>query len=155
MDKFGAALCRVTELREWQRIDAPAATVARLEDRHLPSGVRQLSAGHQAGSARADDQKMSRVQRAHQVTTSETAAVPTTDALGIPLPESRARFFTAASDYRAALDHLDRAAALIARIAQVPPGELYKDGLNRALFLPFIAMLEQHMTCLQLAAPPA
>jgi cell division protein ZapE len=34
----------------------------------------------------------------------------------------------------------------------VPPSELYKGGLNRALFLPFIAMLEQRMEILRLDA---
>ena len=29
--------------------------------------------------------------------------------------------------------------------ANVPPDELYKDGLNRALFVPFIAMLNDRM----------
>jgi len=36
--------------------------------------------------------------------------------------------------------------------SNVAPRELYKDGLNRALFVPFIAMLEQHMDVVRLAA---
>src|SRR5258708_5444361 len=34
----------------------------------------------------------------------------------------------------------------------VPPDELYRDGLNRALFLPFIALIEEHMEIVRLAA---
>ena len=34
-----------------------------------------------------------------------------------------------------------------------PPGDLYKDGLNRALFLPFIAMIEENCEVLELASP--
>ena len=36
--------------------------------------------------------------------------------------------------------------------SNVPPSDLYLDGLNRALFLPFIAMLERHLDVLQLDA---
>jgi cell division protein ZapE len=36
--------------------------------------------------------------------------------------------------------------------SNVEPNELYRDGLNRALFLPFIAMIEQHMEVHRLAA---
>jgi cell division protein ZapE len=34
-----------------------------------------------------------------------------------------------------------------------PPGDLYKDGLNRALFLPFIAMIEGECAVVELASP--
>jgi cell division protein ZapE len=34
-----------------------------------------------------------------------------------------------------------------------PPGDLYKDGLNRALFLPFIALIESGMDVLALNGP--
>jgi len=37
--------------------------------------------------------------------------------------------------------------------SNVEPDELYKDGLNRALFLPFIALLREHMDVAKLEAP--
>jgi cell division protein ZapE len=36
--------------------------------------------------------------------------------------------------------------------SNVPPNELYKDGLNRQLFQPFIALIEAHMEIVELAA---
>ena len=37
---------------------------------------------------------------------------------------------------------------VVVATSNVAPSELYKDGLNRALFLPFIAMIERHMDVL-------
>lgn len=45
----------------------------------------------------------------------------------------------------------DRGVVVIAT-SNVSPDELYKNGLNRALFVPFIQMLEAHMEIVRLAA---
>ena len=42
---------------------------------------------------------------------------------------------------------------VVVATSNVVPDELYKDGLNRALFLPFIALLNQNMDVVKLEAP--
>ncbi|MGO9698857.1 MAG: cell division protein ZapE [Xanthobacteraceae bacterium] len=41
---------------------------------------------------------------------------------------------------------------VVVATSNVPPADLYKDGLNRALFVPFIRMLDDHMDIVRLNA---
>jgi hypothetical protein len=55
MDEFGSALRRISEVGRRQRMDAPAASVARFQDRHLPARTSEFAGSYQAGGAGADD----------------------------------------------------------------------------------------------------
>ncbi len=50
-------------------------------------------------------------------------------------------------------EQLFRRGVAIVATTNVAPDELYKDGLNRALFLPFIALLKERMAIFHLDAP--
>src|SRR5438132_1923622 len=48
--------------------------------------------------------------------------------------------------------HLFELGVVVVATSNVAPSELYQDGLNRALFLPSIALIEKHMEVVQLNA---
>ncbi len=55
MDEFGADLGWVAKILARQGLDASAAALTRLQDRHRHAGARQYARGHQAGGAGTDD----------------------------------------------------------------------------------------------------
>ncbi len=50
-------------------------------------------------------------------------------------------------------EKLFAAGTLIVTTSNRPPGDLYKDGLNRGIFLPFITMLEDRLEVVELESP--
>jgi hypothetical protein len=66
VDEFGAAFRRVAKFSGGQRLDAPAAPVARFQERHRLAGAPKLAGSHQARSARADDHEMVVTRRSHR-----------------------------------------------------------------------------------------
>jgi hypothetical protein len=58
MDELGAALCRIAEFLDGQRMDAPAAPVSRFEDRHALARAPELAGSDQTRGACADDHDM-------------------------------------------------------------------------------------------------
>jgi cell division protein ZapE len=51
------------------------------------------------------------------------------------------------------LRHLRRAGVTLATTSNIPPSELYRDGLQRAKFLPAIARIERHCEVIALRSP--
>jgi cell division protein ZapE len=51
------------------------------------------------------------------------------------------------------LRHLRRAGVSLATTSNIPPSELYRDGLQRAKFLPAIARIERHCEVIALRSP--
>src|SRR5262249_41522260 len=67
MDELGATLRRISKFLRRQREYTSTASVSRLEDGHLFARACKLAGGHQARSARANDQKMGDGE-GHQIT---------------------------------------------------------------------------------------
>jgi hypothetical protein len=65
VDKFCAALRRIAEFANGQRVDASAASGSPFDDGHTLTRPRELSRRHQARGASPDDQKFRQMSRGH------------------------------------------------------------------------------------------
>src|SRR5262245_6527897 len=74
MDELGAALRRVSKFLGRQRVNAPAASVSRLEDSYPFARACELAGGHQARSARTDDHAMGWRQKRHRTILNSVAS---------------------------------------------------------------------------------
>src|SRR5271169_2961268 len=66
VDELGATFRRVPKFLGRQLVDAPAASLLRLENRHSLPSARKLAPRHEARGASADDQEMSLMQTGHR-----------------------------------------------------------------------------------------
>jgi hypothetical protein len=65
VNELGPALGGISEFRGRQRINAPAAAVAGLEDRYPLARAQELAAGHQSRGTGSHDQDMVRTRTQH------------------------------------------------------------------------------------------
>jgi hypothetical protein len=56
MDEFSATLRRISKFLNWQRANAPTASLTRLEDRYPSTRPYKLARSHQSSSAGTNDQ---------------------------------------------------------------------------------------------------
>lgn len=86
----------------------------------------------------------------------DDAIAPVADAIAerlrlLALDEMQVTDITDAMIVGRLFERLLGAGVLVATTSNRPPGDLYKDGLNRPLFEPFIALIERRMEVVELA----
>jgi hypothetical protein len=99
-------------------------------DHQLVSRMRRCASG---GLHQIQKRKVQRGGAIYEmdVPASKAAGAVPSDALGLPVPEARAKLFAALSDFYEAKELFERLAQVLDRIAQGPAGELYRQELVR------------------------